>query len=197
MFDDDEDNNVIESEGGKNEAFSDAGSHNPNEMELMFASPEASMLRDRPIEVTEDNNENEDIDASIENIEQAGPEPPTHSSSSANIRKLLQSAAEQAEKLQLERQKETVDITHVLQNHPEFIDSVRFLARFEEEFESKFDARYTHEKRTPNAAGSENEYEEKILHKLDSYVKLPAGALYTMVLRQHQEIVETGLFGES
>jgi hypothetical protein len=188
LFDDDEDNNAAESEREVDETPPGAYEH-PADMALMFASPDASILRDEPVELREEDNRH-GLEAKFD-MDTAGVAPDTHSSS-ANIRLLLQSAAEQAEQLQLNRQTETIDIATVLQNHPELLDSVQFLARFEEEFESK------HDIKNPLASREgDREYEEKILHKLDSYVKLPAGALYTMVLRQHEEIVDSGMFGDS
>jgi hypothetical protein len=195
MFDDDEDNNAAESGVGDDEEASAGGANDPVEMALMFASPDASMLHKDSTEAIEVySNGEEQEESSVGNTEAAGVVPDTLRSG-ANIRLLLQSAAEQAAQLHLDQERETIDIAAVLQEHPELLDSVRFLARFEEEFESKHVGGDPLSGRRTASAEGENQYEERILHKLDSYVKLPAGALYTMVLRQHEEIVDTGLFG--
>jgi hypothetical protein len=81
----------------------------------------------------------------------------------------------------------TTDLAHNINSREDIAEHVRFLTNFEVEFSGKLGPK-------SSSAGDRASCETEILRKLEAYVRLPGGVMHAMVLKQHEELVQMGLF---
>lgn len=109
----------------------------------------------------------------------------------------LQAALREASQFAFEytrQSMEPIDLQKELTRNSFLLEHIQFLTNFDREMT-------THINHAQSTSSTLPRFEDKIDHerelvmKLDHYLKLPQEALHAMVMRQQQEIVELGLFG--
>ena len=210
MFDDDGDRTETEDDNSERGKLVEGGGYNDADMRAMFFSPsqsannsfnaqqsEAEYFWDRNDVLEEDGNYiigEEDIG----NLNATQPPAPnverTYDVGGGSF--LLKSALQEASQ-QEEYSYSTpnpVDLQYELKHNTFLQEHITFLTNFDKEMN-------THINRTQSSIAAPVDkttidYDKELVAKLDHYLQLPAGVLNAMVTRQHQDIVEMGLFNE-
>lgn len=109
----------------------------------------------------------------------------------------LQSALREASQFAFEyarRSIEPIDLQLELTRNSFLLEHVQFLTNFDKEMTAHINNAQPASSGLPRFEDN-IDHESELVTKLDHYMKLPQDALHAMVMRQHQEIVELGLFG--
>lgn len=210
MFDDDGDRTETEDDNSERVKMVGGGGYNDADMRAMFASPsqsvnnsfnaqqsEAEYFWDRSDVLEEDGNyinDEEDVD----NLNAT--QPPAlriERNHDVGVGSFLLKSALQEASQQVQYSYSTpdpVDLQHELKYNAFLQEHIMFLTNFDKEMNA-------HINRTQSSIAAPVDetiidYEKELVAKLDHYLQLPAGVLNAMVTRQHQDIVEMGLFNE-
>jgi len=204
MFDDDGDRTETEDDNTERGKPSEADFHDDADMRAMFFSPSQSVNNsfaaqqsgaeyfwDRSDVVDEEENY-------VENKNAAHP-PATviernhdYGGSSFLLKSAMQEASHQVEYSY--STPDPIDLRYELKHNRFLQEHIMFLTNFDKEMNA-------HINRTQSSIAApvdetHIDYEKELIAKLDHYLQLPAGVLHAMVTRQHQDIVELGLFNE-
>ncbi len=87
-----------------------------------------------------------------------------------------------------------IDLQYELKHNNFLQEHITFLTNFDKEMNAHINR--TQSSMAAPVDETHIDYEKELITKLDHYLQLPAGVLHAMVTRQHQDIVELGLFNE-
>eukprot|EP01032_Pedospumella_encystans_P020579 gene20579-23374_t len=210
MFDDDGDRTETEDDNTERGKSVEGSGYNDTDMRAMFFSPsqsvnnsfnaqqsDAEYFWDRSDMLEEDGNYvigEEDA----ENLNATHPPAPlverNHDVVGGSF--LLKSALQEASH-QVEYSYSTpdpVDLQYELKHNAFLKEHIMFLTNFDKEMNAHINR--TQSSLVAPVDETAVDYEKELVIKLDHYLQLPAGVLNAMVARQHQDIVELGLFNE-
>ena len=96
------------------------------------------------------------------------------------------------------------DLHAALAQYPEYLEHIHFLSEFEQQFSIDYVGN-SNDRLVNNMHNSDDdatntrirkEIEEALMKKWETYLKLPTDVVDAMVIREHHEIVEMGIFSE-
>lgn len=181
-------------------------------MRAMFASPNQSMNNSfnatKPsAEYYWDREEVLDDDGNVQSGSEFDPagdeEPPAATTYSESVDILhgtspdLQAALKAAAQFAFEytqKDVEPVDLQKELRRNSFLLEHIQFLAGFDAEMTAHISNAQPANSTLPDSQ-ARIDHERELIAKLDHYLKLPQESLHAMVMRQHQEIIEMGIFG--
>jgi hypothetical protein len=188
MFDDDEDHVETSQNIPVHRSVERTTEHESSDglkrgdMALLFGSPDTTAMED-----------DSQVSGSVLDPEVSVDEPITVQaaavSNRASLSEMLHSITLPAPRGERSRHSSvsTINLAHNINGREDIAEHVRFLTDFEVEFSGRSGSK-------SSSAGDRACCEAEILRKLEAYVRLPGGVLHAMVLKQHEELVQMGLF---
>ncbi len=206
MFDDDGDTNKYEPEDS---ALLDSQANgeeiNPGDDEAMYAmfSPDQSVHNSYNLDQKTDTNvyywdREDNIDEKVNSGDQNSfvqPKPVflEEDAHSLDLQHVLDEATRQ--KLEYTRiPADPIDLRSEITRSAFLQEHVNFLSDFDAEFNSRISAAH---QTSHSTASDRTDYQEEIISKLEHYIRLLTEVLHAMVMRQHQDIIELGLFKDN
>lgn len=187
MFDDDEDHVVKDTKASISVDDIKGGELRREDMALLFGSPDTTVIDDDTADESSVN------DAKLPATIAAETAKEYTTSSAEDLAAMLKAATLQSRGYQRQRysSENTTEVAKDMLTKEDMASHVRFLAEFDAEFGGKLQTVGVGSDAQPK---SRSDCEAELLRKLESYVRLPAGVVHAMVMKQHEELVQLGLF---